>query len=873
MHGVADFMEAVVGACVRARLLVVALGLLAAGLAVAFAVHNFAMSTDTRALISPELDFRVAEAEFERAFPNVASGVLAVLDAPTAEGAELAVRELSAALRARPDIVSSVEVPDDDPFLVRHGLLFSSVEDVEARMNQLIQAQPFLGPLAADPSLRGIANTLALPLQGVASGDVSLADVAAPYGPLAGALENALEGRARTFGWSTLLDDAPDTNRLRRIMLIQPVRDFTRLRSAAAASEGIRAAASELDLESRHGARLRLTGPAMLADEELGSLAEHAGIVAGLMVLAIVGMIWMAVRSVRVTLCILIVTFCGLALAAALGLALFGRFNVISVAFIPLFVGLGVDFGIQFGVRTRTEQRHHHDLEAALRAAARGTGGPIALAALAISVGFLAFLPTEYDGVSELGAIAGFGLLMAFALSLTMLPALLAMTRPSGHVPALESAVLAAVGLRLLHYRRAVLAVAALAALGALALMPRVSFDFNPINLRDPDTESVSTLLELAADPRRTPNVINVLEADLDQAMATAAELSALAEVDGVATLASFVPADQAPKLALIEDAALVLEGTFDPYVVEAAPTDAQVVAALQDTAAALEDAAASADGDAAAAAAARRLAVAMAALADGTQMQRDAAAAALLPGLELLLEQLGSAMQAGPVTLDTLPESVRSNWIAADGRARVTVFPAGNSNDNAVLREFAAAVRDVAPTATGAPIWILESGAVVVDAFLRAGILSFVAISLLLILTLRRVRDVLLTVTPIVLTGLLTLGTCVVIGQPLNFANIIALPLLFGMGVAYHVYFVMAWRDGQAQLLTSPLTRAVFFSALTTATGFGTLYLSSHPGTSSMGLLLAFSLGWTLVSALLFQPALMGWPRAEPKETAASAA
>ena len=104
-----------------------------------------------------------------------------------------------------------------------------------------------------------------------------------------------------------------------------------------------------------------------------------------------------------------------------------------------------------------------------------------------------------------------------------------------------------------------------------------------------------------------------------------------------------------------------------------------------------------------------------------------------------------------------------------------------------------------------------------------------------------------------------MTLGSCVVIGQPLNFANIIALPLLFGIGVAFHIYFVMAWRAGGSHLLHSSLTRAVFFSALTTATGFGSLWASSHPGTASMGKLLMISLLWTLVSALLFQPALMG--------------
>jgi uncharacterized protein len=164
-----------------------------------------------------------------------------------------------------------------------------------------------------------------------------------------------------------------------------------------------------------------------------------------------------------------------------------------------------------------------------------------------------------------------------------------------------------------------------------------------------------------------------------------------------------------------------------------------------------------------------------------------------------------------------------------------------------------------IAPDATGTAIYLQAYGQAVVDAFIEAGVLSFVVICGLLLVALRRVHDVAITMAPIVLTGLLTMATCVLISQPLNFANIIALPLLFGIGVAFHIYFVMSWRSGGSHLLTSSLARGVFFSALATATGFGSLWASSHPGTASMGKLLMISLVWTLVSALLFQPALMG--------------
>jgi predicted RND superfamily exporter protein len=218
--------------------------------------------------------------------------------------------------------------------------------------------------------------------------------------------------------------------------------------------------------------------------------------------------------------------------------------------------------------------------------------------------------------------------------------------------------------------------------------------------------------------------------------------------------------------------------------------------------------------------------------------------------------------LQAEPITADNIPPEIKVNWLTSDGRARVEAHPKGDPNDNETLRQFARAVLAIEPRASGGPISILESGHTVVRAFIEAGIWALLSIALLLWIVLRRLTDVLLTLIPLLLAGIVTLEICVLIGLKLNFANIIALPLLLGVGVAFKIYYIMAWRAGQSGLLQSPLTRAVIFSALTTATAFGSLWLSSHPGTSSMGKLLALSLVTTLAAAVLFQPVLMGPPR-----------
>ena len=491
-------------------------------------------------------------------------------------------------------------------------------------------------------------------------------------------------------------------------------------------------------------------------------------------------------------------------------------------------------------------------------------GRSLTLAATAIASGFLAFAPTNYVGVSQLGVIAGLGMFIALALNLTVLPALIALFSPQTMTLEPDRGQLEALDALMLGRRRLVVGVGVGAALVSAALLPLLHFDFNPLHLKNPKSESVATLLDLMRDPDQSPNTLEVTAPSLQQANVIADRLSRLSTVRETRTASSFVPGDQEEKLAAISDASMLLDLSLNPIVTEPPPSDEEVVSALRQTAADLRGASAKTLGPAANTA--MRLADSLDWLAAAPAAKREQVANILMPGLNVVLDQTRAALQASPVTLATLPPELSRDWLAPDGKARLSVIPRGDSNNNDVLTRFIDQVTAMAPDATGAPIGTREGGRVVAGAFAEAGVLSFIAITLLLYAVLRRTRDVAITMAPIVLTGLLTMGTCVVIGQPLNFANIIALPLLFGIGVAFHIYFVLAWRSGGEHLLQSSLTRAVFFSALATATGFGSLWASSHPGTASMGKLLMISLVWTLVSALLFQPALMGPP---PKDRA----
>ena len=850
-------IERIVNVCCRNAALTVAAALALTVAAGWFTQSRFAMNTDSAKLISADVPWRQREIKFDALFPQQSNLILVVIDGQTPELAEAAAASLSAKLTSQPRLFPAVRRPDGGDFFNHNGLLFLPLPEVQQTVQQLFKAQPFLGAMAADPSLRGVMGSLQTALLGVSSGQAKLADLDAPMVRFEASLAAAARGQTQYLSWRSLITNAPPKpEEIRRFIEVKPHLNFDALEPGAEASDAIRAAARALNLAP--GVTVRLTGDVPLSDEEFATLTDRVELMVGAMMGGVLLTLWLALRSFKVIFAILLTLVVGLAVTMAIGLAAVGVFNIISIAFIALFVGLGVDFGIQFSVRYRSERFHQPDLAKALCHTGRSVGVPLALAAAATAAGFLSFLPTEYTGVAELGFVAGVGMIVAFATSITLLPALLMLMKPRGEADDVGFASLARVDDYLAAHRRVVLRFATLAGVAALVLTVLLRFDSNPLDLRSPSVESVSTLFDLMKNPQTSPNTIDAPAPSLKAADALAARLSREPLVAQALTLSSFIPEDQDRKLAIINDASSLLDPTLNPFDVKPPPSDADLVAGFRATAAALN---AAAKGAAKPDADARRLAAALNALADGPAEGRARATQAFVPGLQILLRQLSDSLTPQKVSLASIPADMKAEWIAPNGVARVQVFPKDTSNDPAALSAFSDQVLGVAPDATGAPISIRESGRTIVGAFIEAGILSFIVIIILLALVLKRASDVARTLIPLVLAGLLTLASCVVLGLKLNFANIIALPLLLGIGVAFNIYFVVAWRAGAKNLLQSSLTRAVIFSALTTASGFGTLWLSKHPGTASMGELLMISLGWTLVTTLFVSPALLGPP------------
>ncbi len=833
--------------------LVVLAGVVLAVLCAAVASQRLGVSTDTDKLFADTLPWRQRALAYDREFPQFRDLLVAVVDGAEPEIVDATAADLEQALSQDPNLFRSVTRPDASPWFAQNGLMLLDPKQLQALLDQTIDAQPFLGQLVADPSARGLFAALTLIATGIERGVANLGPFATALDAFHQALASALSGHPVPMSWERLLAGSLVSQAGQyRFVLAKPVLDYAALEPGGRATQAMRTAIASLPFVRAGEARVRITGSVALADEEFGTVAQGAltGLVGSLVLVAL--WLFLAVRSWRLVLPILGTLVLGLLLTTGFATLAVGTLNLVSVAFAVLFIGIAVDFAIQFSVRYRGERLRQPEPAAALSGTARRVGPQILVAAAATAAGFLAFVPTAFAGVAELGLIAGVGMLVAFACTITFLPAAVTLCRPRPERGEVGFWWAGAAERQLLRVRVPVLAGFALLGLLGVMLLPRIQFDSDPLHTKNPNTEAMRTLRDLMNDPITSPYDADIVAPDLATADKLAERLRRLPLAAQVLTLSSFVPADQPEKLAAIADAADVLASTLSAPAPSAPVTAQEVRDAARGARAAIarvldklppEDPLRAINNDLA-----------------GFELAPDAtvmaANDALVRFLPQELDRLRVALAAKPVTAADVPPALQRDWMLPDGRARLQIV--SKAHDSRGLHAFAAEVLSVAPDAVGSAITIVGTAATVVDAFRTAALSALAAIAAILLLVLRRPLDVGLVMAALLLSALLTVLVVVLLPLPLNFANIIALPLLLGVGVSFNIYFVMNWRAGVHTFLGRPIARAVMFSALTTGTAFGSLALSRHPGTASMGALLLTSLACTLIASLVFIPVLL---------------
>ena len=857
----------------HARAVLAATALVSVALA-GYAATHLGINTHHSAVLDEGLPFWEDYQAFAEFFPILDEALLVVIDAETPRRAQDAADALAARLALQTDLFERVYVPGGGDFFEQHALLYLSVEELEDLSDQLASVQPLLAEVSRDRSLRNLANVLRNGIEHARTHPEAVGDMSLVFDSLSTAAAAVLEGRPRAISWTELLIERTlPGERARRLIVLDPLFDYASLLPGRRAIRAVRETAAELGLDARAGVSVRVTGNVALNTEEMVIVARQS-LLAAVGCFVLVGIVlFVALRSWRIAIAILGALLVGLIATAAFAAFAVGKLNVVSVAFAVLFIGLGVDFGIHLGMRFAELVRAGDDDAQALAETARSVGASLVLCAATTAMGFYVFIPTDFRAVAELGLISGTGMLFSLFCSLTVMPAILAATKGSvGRVwkgaPWFERTL---VGIAVRHPRNVRIA-AALLGLLALVAIPGLRFDHNVSRLRDPETESVQAFEDLLAVSDTSPWTIDLMAPSLEEAAATAERLRQLDVVERAITLRDWVPTEQGEKLDLLADMSLFVPPTPSGATAPAAPLADQIEALR-----ALQEALRSPwllDGDAGRAASAERAAahlerfLARLETIDRKQEKLDQFEESLTGAMPDQMQRLWRAIDADEVTLADLPEELATRFVAPDGRARVQVLPSENLGDLDAYARFVERVQSVAPHATGSAVALLFWGRAVVESFRDALGLAVLSVATLLWVLWRRLSDMALVLLPLLLAAALTTATAVVLGIDFNFANVLVLPLLLGVGVDSGVHLVHRHRvahghemDGPApevELLGTSTAQAVLFSALTTMGSFGSLALSTHPGLASLGRLLLIGVSYTLLCNLVVLPALI---------------
>jgi hopanoid biosynthesis associated RND transporter like protein HpnN len=860
-------------ASVRGYRLVVAIAVVLTPLLGVYTQRHLGVNADMASMVSNDLPHRVLELDFERHFPVLHENLVVVVDAPTPEESMAAAQAIARRMERDPARYRHVFYPGGE-FFEHNALLYADIEDVERFVDRLATTQPYLSSLAIDGSLRGLAKMMTRGVDAARDGEAPSPELGRMMARFSTAIAAYETHRPYRASWAEIIAGDGDAPPRRQVIVVQPVLNLSNVLAAEEPIRYARGLVEELHLDAAR-IRVRVTGDMALAYDELTTLQSQT-VLASIASFAIVAITMvMAFRSARLTVVALLNMVVGLVCTMSFATVAIGHLNMVSVAFAVLFIGLSDDYGIHFCVRYRELVglgRSHSD---ALEETAGDAGTSISICALTTATAFYAFVPTEFRGVAELGLISGTGMFINVLLCFTLLPALVTLVVPrrwrhgvpatagpnvnhaaSTHRPALP-----------VRYPGLVAGGAFLVAFAATWLVPSAYFDGNPLNVRDPHAESVRAFRDLLRDGTGSLLDVSVIVDDPDEATALASRLRALPTVRSATTISDYVPEHQQEKIAVLTDAAFLMAPASSTSGAAARPTLAQQLDALRALVVALDELVRAGKVDGPVAGHAARLREDLDRLLAASMHPDDARAAisglenALLGTLPAQLDSLRRMLAPERITVGTLPQPVRERLVSASGRTRIEVAPREDLTDETALASFIESVRSVAPRATGGAVGVYEGKRAIVHAFRQAFAFAVVAIAALLLVLWRSVIDTALAMAPLALAAILTTALGVLLHIPFNFADVIVLPLLFGLGVNSGIHLVERWRLGDVsveRLLDTSTARAVIYSSINTVGSFGTLGFATHRGIASMGQLLAIGVALTVLCNLWVLPALI---------------
>ncbi len=842
------WVAAMVGYVARRARLVLLMIIMLTAVAGWYGAERFRMNSDLGSLIEQEAGWRDDFDRFEAEFPMLIDTAMVVVWGESFHGVENTTRRIEHALRERADVFQDVYSPGNDPFFRDHVLLYLDLDRLQDTVDRLAEAQPMLTAVAEDPTLRGVLGVVG---DGVVHEPVTGFDRMLDL--LIESADGVLRGEGGAIAWADEFFETGDERIFRVVFAKGRATNGDLLPNATIMTE-----LSKL-LASTHldpGVTVQVGGEIALAYEEIKAAQQGVATAGTLSFVLLAIVLFIGIRSARIIIATVTLVVVGVIWTSAWAMLSVGEFNTLSLVFLAMFFGLGVDFSIHYCLRYEEALSQGDDNVTALVRAASSVGGAIMLCSITTAIGFLGFVATDYAGLADLGIISAGGMVVAAALTFLFLPAFFVTFGAPRRLRAVDVPSVDRWVKAMVRSRSFALPVLLVLSAGAVYIDRQAYFDFSVLALRDQGSPSMQTLRLLNEEGIVTDYSLAVL-GDAPAGDSSLHRVAALSVVKEVRSPEGFLPEDQDEKLTVIADISILLDSALNPVRKQERLSDDERLAVLRELVALI---AANPSSDELHGPRLNRLQVSLASLTERGSAAIRSFELGVVADLETELDWLRRAVAVRAMKFEDLPDAMSSRLVSANGVYLSQVLPEQDIGRVENLKAFVEQVRAVAPDATGRPVIEWGVGQIVVASFIEALTIAVIGIAVVLVVALRSARDAMLVLTPLVLAAVFTVAVAVVLDIPFNMANILVLPLIFGLGVDNGIHVVDRYRRVRdvGHLMHSSTPRAVLLSTLTTVGAFASLMLSPHQGTASIGALLTIAVMFLLVFTVFVLPMLL---------------
>lgn len=868
--------------------------------------HRLELVTGRNDLVSGDKRYVQLDEEYDDEFVGLDQVVVVVEPRDVRQGKAFLTR-LATRLAQEPQHVADVFFRIDTSSLDGKKLLYLSVEELADLRRSLEDAQPVLRDLLARPGLNTLLDAINTQASAAAvsylvedllglgedaeEDPAEFSDAQLDFlSALLGEVARALDGAAYDSPWAALFggrgsfdDDGFLVSENRRFLfcMVKANEDaaagFNELQDSIAA---IRTAIADLAPDFP-GLSAGVTGTKALGNDEMLS-AQNDTAVATLVSLTGIALLYVLFfRRVRHPICIVTALLVGLSWTLGFVALTVGHLTIITVFIAPMLLGLADDFGVHFMTRYEEERLKGHDPTSAVTVVFERTVPSILAGACTTALAFFAVVLADFRGVQELGIISGSGVLLCVVAVLSFLPAAvltldgLRPWRAVAHDRTALHHAFTRLGAGVERHRRGVLMIAGLSGAACLAAVPAVSFDYNLLNLQARGTESVDWEHRIIENSQRSSWNALATATTPEATRAKAQAFAALPSVDRVESVAALVPEEQDERMGALEPLRLLVAGLPQPASTPQPVDIERLLTTLDKLRLKIR---AQSDDDPPSVEASRLRET-------RAHLQAVRAALTALPAAETeprlagfqrdLFEDFAATWAllrnnlepAGPITLADVPASLRERFVSRDGgRFLLQIYPKHDVWEREPLAAFIAELRSIDPDITGSPVIGYESIGAMKDGYVEAAWYALLAVLIVTYAALRRVGDALLAVLPLGLGMIWTAGLMWLGGVQFNLANMVAAPLIIGIGVENGIHLVHRCRQHPAagsrgraaSLIVGSTGQAVVLFSLTTMVGFGSLMVASYYGIFSIGLLLSLAVGSVLVASIVVLPLLL---------------